>query len=283
MIKMQLKLMFSRPHFYIVLVLCTIMSIVFFIIAPNTPVGMVSHEFLYWGNCYTRGFSIFSTIYPFLLVVPFATSVMDDVSKKTCTGIFLRCDRKRYVLAKYVAVFVGNFLVIFIPFLLNLLLCFRFYDSNERSPFGERWLGNIDNMLYGTHKGYHSLSGKMLFADIFYDKPFLFYFLYLLLFAFVTGMLGVLVMSVSMWMRRYKIFLFLPVYILMRVGSTYTSMSLDRAIINPNRTFINLNLMDYVSPFGVGGCYYPILAGFIVLIIAFAVVSGIHMTRKEIV
>lgn len=283
MIKMQLKLMFSKPHFYIVLILCTVMSIVFFITAPDTPVGMVSHEFLYWGNYYTRGFSIFSTIYPFLLVVPFATSVLDDVSKRTCTGIFLRGDRKSYVIGKYIAVFAGNFLIIFIPFLLNLLLCFGIYGSNARTPFGERRLGNLDNMLYGTRKAYHTLSNKLLFADIFDKNPFLFYFLYLLLLAFLTGMLGVFVMSVSMWMRRYKIFLFLPVYILMRIGSTYTSMSLNRALANPNRTFVNLNLTDYAAPFGLGGCYYPILIGFMALIAVFAVVSGIHMTRREII
>lgn len=284
MIKTQIKLMFSKFNFYLALIICVVMSVIYFIKAPDTPAGMVSREFLYWGNGYTNGFITFSTIYPFLIVLPFATSFIDDLSKKTYLPVTLRGNKIQYIIGKYVAVFIGNFLMIFLPFLLNLCMCFMVYEKNDLTSFGERWLGNIDGILYGTNLKYNTPVKKTLFADIFMDKPFLYYILYLLLFAFLTGMLGVFLMAISMWIRKFKILLFVPVYVLMRIADTYTSISLDKALSNPNRTFVNYNILDYVSPFGFsGGCYYPIFIGLILFIIIFAIISGIHTVRKDII
>ena len=284
MIRTQIKLMFSKFDFYIALLICTVMSIIYFIKAPHTPAGMVSHEYLYWGNGYTSGFATFSTIYPFLIVIPFATSFIDDLSRKTYLPMTLRGDKQKYILGKYIAVFIGNFLMIFVPFLLNLILCFALYDKNSVTPFGDRWLGNLDGVLYGTNIVYDTPCKKTLFADVFFDNPFFYHILYLLLFAFITGMLGVFVMAISMWMKKFKILLFVPVYVLMSIAGTYTSISLNKAISNPNRTFINFNILDYVSPFNtIGGCYYPVLIGVMIVITLFAAISGIHVVKKDVI
>lgn len=284
MIKTQIKLLLTKYNLYIAGAVCTALSIIYFIKAPDSPVGMVSREYLYIGNGYTKGFSIFSVLYPFLVVIPFGMSYIDDITKKTYAPVVIRGDKKGYVAGKLIAAFIGNFLIVFIPFILNLVLTFMFYNENSKTPFGERTLGNLDGFLYGTNLNYNTPANNTLFADMFFSNPFLYYFLYLVMLASVTGLLGAFVVSISMWLKRYKILLFIPVYVLMRIASTYTDISLQKAVSNPNHLFINYNILDYVTPFNmISGCYYPVFIGMILFILLFVVVTAVHTINKETV
>ena len=188
-----------------------------------------------------------------------------------------RSSVRNYLAAKYIAVFVGNVLFVLLPFLVNYALCRLLYPVNASNPFGS----SLHAEITGSNHAYRTLSSGNPFAALFFENQTVFYLIYLLILCLVSAVLGIFVLSVSVWLRKYRILLFLPVYLILRIGSLITEISFNEAMENHEKIFVNFDLSDYLAPFGMGGTYYPILILFLLLLLLFSAVSYLWFCKKE--
>ena len=93
----------------------------------------------------------FSLLYPFLLVLPFSTSYIDDYKNQLLPVYISRTSRTIYYVSKLVASFFGTFLIIAVPFFINLILCNVFLPHNQNTWLGEYQMGNYFRQLLGTN------------------------------------------------------------------------------------------------------------------------------------
>lgn len=108
----------------------------------------------------------FSLLYPFLLVLPFSTSYIDDYKNQLLPVYISRTSRTIYYVSKLVASFFGTFLIIAVPFFINLILCNVFLPHNQNTWLGEYQMGNYFRQLLGTNILYQTSYTKMPFLKI---------------------------------------------------------------------------------------------------------------------
>lgn len=189
----------------------------------------------------------FAILYPFLVVLPFSTSYIEEYQNGLVPAYIIRSSRKTYYLTKLVAAFAGGALVIFLPFAVNLLLCNLFLPHNGNTWLGQYQMGNFYRWLTGTNLLYPVEYREEPFLGLFLCSPFWYNVLYVLLFAAFSGLLGMVVLSLSFWWRKHRILLFLPLFVVMQVLRGWDAWALTDAIRNGN-VYTNLDLLDYVVP-----------------------------------
>lgn len=223
--------------------------------------------------CYSdlnRLWFFFSYLYPFLVVLPFSTSYIDDERNQILPIYLSRSSRKDYYLSKLLACFIGTATVIGIPFLFNLLICNIFLPHNHNVWIGEYQLNNFYRSLLGINIAYETSYPEISFWKLFLYCPFLYNLWYLVLLSLFSGLLGTFVLSLSFWLKKNKIILFLPIYVIMQVSQIYDGRRLSDAIQNGSR-YTNFSIMEYIVPsITVGKSPFfilTVLVGFIFVIV----------------
>lgn len=241
---------------------------------------------LFIGTGWTRGWSVYSVLLPFLVVMPFAASFMDDRQKHTYVTIVSRSSTVRYLASKYAATFLGNFVMVSVPFLVNLLLCNLFMQHNGETPFGPvidapGMYSDYSNVLYGTNHLYASRHPGVLLASMREYSPVMHNIFFCIFTGVAAGILGIFLLSVSIWLKKYKILLFIPVYLMERAGSVLTEWSYSEAMRDPDRYFTNYTLTDYLAVFTFGGLDYRILFIFCGVVLIFSFATCCYWCRRK--
>jgi hypothetical protein len=118
--------------------------------------------------------------------------------------------RKQHYLSGAFACFIGSFLIICLPFLLNIFLNFISFPNNGVTRFdvwgsSAFWAGFYDD--FG--KAYLS------FPNLYLYHPQLYNVLFTLILSFCSGIFGVFAYAMSFFLSGlHKLCLFLPVYLL---------------------------------------------------------------------
>lgn len=196
--------------------------------------------------------SLFCIFYPFLVVLPFSTSYIDDYKNQLLPVYFSRASKKDYYIAKLVAAFVGPALIIAVSFLVNLLLCNCFFPHNGNTWMGEYQMPNYYRRLLGTGTVYRTLYPSVPFLEVYLFSPFLYNLIYILLFSLFSGLLGSFVMSLSFRIRKNKIILFAPIFIMTQLLQILDARSLSKAI-ESGGVYRNVNIFEYFSPLSSSG------------------------------
>ena len=114
--------------------------------------------------------SYLELLFPFLCALPFSFSILTDKAANTDTLLCAYCGKRRYIISKITAAFIGSFLIFFVPLMINGCL----------NPFGE-----------------------LLAA-----APFLYSMLHAFMFSLMSGVFGVLALACSVFCRRNKVLTF---------------------------------------------------------------------------
>lgn len=272
-----------RLEYKVVLQINMLYAISTFIHAYLTNYKGYDANSLFMGTSYTIYWGIYSTLFPFIIVLPFATTYIDDINEKTYYTYINRMGKGSYILKKILNTFMGNFIVFGIPFMANLLMCNIFIGHTRKSPLGMYDSRNFIMAMTGENQLYSSFTPNMPFISVFKFSPMLYNVIFVIMLSFVAGIMGCAILAFSFWFSNYKLLLFLPFFLISKVGKVLTTYSFSKAMRNQNVKFVNFNLVDYISPFSFGGKVY---LGFIVgvgLLIAFVAISGIIFSQKEIV
>ena len=222
------------------------------------------------------GWPIISTIICFWFVVPYADSYMDDLHDGVLPSIFLRGERKKYVISKIIVTYIGTFLALIIPLLFSQFLCKRVYYRGS-NPWDE---DDLYGVLRGTRGRY--LQKKTLFADVYFKNYALYYFLFACFLAAVLSLIacGLQVVVLNSKNRFIRILIFFPVFVLNVVTSRMTDIHHMRYMHKKTNIFLNYKFMDYLAPGTYDGKYYPFLWGLLALVVLYIVWGSVHWLKK---
>lgn len=281
MLKMQISTMFRGKGFKAAFGISMICAVLFFIIESPMPYGVFNGFYAYCGMGDCNEWAMFSFLLSFLIVLPFATSFQDDLHKRTYGALMIRENRREYIKAKMTATFIGNFIMVVIPFLLNMLLCFIFLSHVTNTPYGEPGSNLFIAIMEGSGADYSSIHPGQPLVGLIKFSPVLYCILYLILLGVFCGLAGVVVLALSFWVRKYKLVLFLPFLLIGQLGETWTGISLNQAIEDRSHVFWNFSLWDYVAPFSYTGKSYVIFWGFVAVLCVFVYVSYRHILKLD--
>lgn len=235
--------------------------------------------------CYSQMnglWGMFSFLYPFLVVLPFATSYIDDYKNKLLVVYFSKASRRVYYLSKILAAFMGTALVIAIPCALNLILCNLFLPHNYNTWMGEYQSESFYQAVTGTNHLYETAYRGILLPDLFLRSPLLYNIVYLLIFSSFSGLLGAFVLSLSFWLRKRKTILFLPLFFIISILDTINIKWLYMAI-EGKKSYVDVAVLDYVVPsFSNGGMNPVFICSVIVILFGFMIVSTVHATKEDL-
>lgn len=285
-VRSQFWTMVRQKEFLFAFFVSTLYACIAFILAlysaSQQDLSMIfdASQFICYGTSF-GAWGYFKAILPFLVVLPFATSYIDDYNNHLLPAYVSRVSRGVYFSSKAIACFLGTAIVIFIPFLLNFLLCNIFLPHNTNFTFGEYQRTNYFRTLLGTNLIYETAYPTIPFLDIYLVSPQLYNFLYLFLLSGFAGLLGSFILSISFIWPRSKVLLFVPVFLIQRGLLEYDAGELSRAIKHGS-IYINWDLIDYVIPSISKGKSPYLIGAVIVILMLFIIVANCYATRRDL-
>ena len=251
-LKVQLKIMARKAEFQIAFLVTLFYACFAFVYVFLMNTGRDVSEYIDANrqigySQYHVFWFVFSFLYPFLIVLPFATSYIDDYKNRLLQIYVTRVSRWQYYGSKLLAGFIGTTVMIAVPFLINLFLCNLFLPHNYNTWIGAYQSTNYIRIVLGTGYDYAAVSYKMPFLELYLASPFWYNIVYLLVFSAFSGLLGSFVLGLSFMIKRWKIVLFLPVYLLLRILQTCDMFSYSYTL-DGGMTYINYDPLNYVTP-----------------------------------
>ncbi len=279
-IKMQFILMINsisfKVGFSIVMVYVLASYIISLISSMSTDIAiMYSAHALFCGVEFSALRTIFEVVFPFLVVFPFSFSYLTDLSVKIHPYFIGRMGRRNYFAGKIITNFIGTFIMIFVPFCVNLLLCYITFPWNNNHIFGDYNALNYASELLGTNVTINTVQAGLPFLKLFLYSPMAYNFMYICIFSVFSGLAGVLSGIVSFYIKTYKILLFIPVYLLFYIGNFLNILSVrfDK--------YINFRLMDYIYVNPSFGRSFFVPLCFVVFMLVASFFSFRYACKKE--
>ncbi len=147
----------------------------------------------------------FMMYYPFIVVLPAGFLYMADRDTSMYIIIQAQQSKRDYYIAKYVAAFSGGFMTFTVPFFIGLLL--------NVLTFPLEATGTLTNFeIYS--RTYYMYADSYLFSDLYLSNIYLYCIVTILIFGVFSGVISVFLVAVSTFRIKYRIFMFLPFYLI---------------------------------------------------------------------
>ena len=219
-----------------------------------------------------RAWGIFTSLFPFLVILPYSLSYLAEWDGGLLPAILTRVSRRNYCLSKMIACFLGNVLIILIPFSMSVLFSHAAFSGLSNLPGVEYRLLNYGNLISGKAWFVPLKYPVLPMARLFVNHPFWYAFVHILILAGTSGIFGVFLLMLSFLVRRIRAVLLLPVFLLVRITSAISDFSLETSMNDPTIPYVNHSLMDQFC-IGVNNAVSPFLLPVIfVLIFIFCIV-----------
>lgn len=223
----------------------------------------------------------FREVFPFLAVLPFSLSYLNDRDSGVIPLVLSRESKKTYFLSKTFVCFCGSALIILLPLAFQLLLCHIALPSGYNYPFGSYGDPNVDALLTGSALLFRTDHPTFPFLTVFVRTPTGYNLLYLLLLSLFSGLLGVVPLCLSFLIRRYRALLFVPNFLLLRLSSVLEQISYQRASENPACLYTNYRIMDYFGPFTYMGQSPVYILSVVLALVLFCVICCTAAIRRD--
>ena len=245
-IRSQLLVMIEKAgfkiSFSIVLGYCLICYIINVLHSINVDLSMIlSADSLFSLNSNASMWSVFNVIFPYIVILPFSFSYIDDNNSNIHPYFMQRVGKKQYFIGKIIVSFIGGFIIIFVPFAVNLLLHHITFPDNHNTFWGIYNTLGYCNALTGSDVIVSTQQKGLLFLKLYLYNPFLYNLLFLVICSIFSGILSMLSTSFSYICSKNKIVIFLPVFLFFYLGSIADD------IFYGSNNYINCNWLDYVS------------------------------------
>ncbi len=232
----------------------------------------------YTGNGLSLGWSVFSALWPFLVVLPFATSFIGEKKDQIVVPAVSRGSYGRFMVSKVAVAGLGSMMVIGGVLLAELLVSYVIYPVNHNVQLTGYQSGNFIRHLLGTNQMYRSCNPETPMIGFYIDSPFLFELVYVIINCGFAFLCGCTISALSLCMNKSRIALFLPLYIIVYGSLNLRTILWDRAIAGDSM-FVNPYWMDYLAPFGVGslsGVYAATVCGILAAVTIGCTTLGIR-------
>lgn len=124
--------------------------------------------------------AIYMTIFPILAALPYGASYFDDKKTGYIKNICIHVKKERYLLAKYIAVFLSSGTTVVLPMLFNLMLTASVMPS-----------------LIPSMNGLFAPGSSGMFANIFHCHPYVYIFIYLVMYFIYGGVFASIALAVT--------------------------------------------------------------------------------------
>ena len=139
--------------------------------------------------------SYLELLFPFLCALPFSFSILTDKAANTDTLLCAYCGKRRYIISKITAAFIGSFLIFFVPLMINGCLNYLIFDNSMGANlFNPNWRFNGFGVMRATDYP-NAPFGELLAA-----APFL----YSMLHALLTFGVGFLIINIMQFLENYS-------------------------------------------------------------------------------
>ena len=148
-------------------------------------------------------------LYPILIVCPAGFTLLSEKKRKTDCVLITRIGSIQYYLCKTIAAFFVTMIVFTIPFLIEFGLNCVSFPLAASGDF-------VDLNRYSTD--YIELTNNYMYSTLFHMNSYLYTFVGILFWGITSGIIGMFTVALSGIISfRFKILLFLPVYILLNI------------------------------------------------------------------
>lgn len=189
----------------------------------------------------------FILLYPILVVIPAGFSYAEDYETKNIVNIVSRVGNKNYYIGKIAAVAIITFCVFTLPFLLEIFLnCISF-------PMAAT--GNLSNFSIYDFRYNNELSNYFWLA-LYLESPYIHAIVCILFLGFVSAVFSIFVLAISTFRIKYKIFLFLPVYVIIFLLDNFTNIFKEISFSTSYQSYLLLytyTTKNYFACFAVLG------------------------------
>ncbi len=239
-LKYELKRLFSRKEFFIVMVIAFFYISVDFIyhsvMLINSPLFELPSAYQMWilynkvGGQWGQVFVFF--LIPLFAAIPYSDSYLEDKKTGVINFIVTRCDKRLYLFCKGIAVFFSGFIVVFTPLLIDQLLCLCLLPVYSPSE-------NVVN--HPTYNAYQFLS-TVQFPKLHSINPYLHNLFYMLLNGVCAGVIALVSYSISFFRKMNRYLVVILVFLF------YLIENIAGRLISSSTTFSIFNYL-YILPF----------------------------------
>jgi hypothetical protein len=214
-INYQLKNAFCSSGFIRILIFMIIFSIVSFVIKCVT---VFKAEIVTVPSAYEQFFlnginfeyvTVFEIIFPFAICAAFSDSYVSDCKSNYININIIRGNSKQYYFSKMIAVYIIGFLIMFLPQILNYVLCIITFPINSTKVYTQDlWQSDFFISSFNEHFFYKS---------IYLLSPYLYFLLYIFISSIMAGFISLIAYQASYFVKN-KIFVISFMFILMNLS-----------------------------------------------------------------
>lgn len=237
-----------RFSFLLVLALCIGMPFVYAVQYTGcSTMQLPATHTLYVGNAMGLVWDYFQLVFPVLVIFPYSMSFFEESKNGTLLYIQARSSRKQYYISQLITAFIGGFVIICIPFLINILLNAILFpaEGNDYLSTFDRYTYNWSGSITGSTTVFPVLAKGFVFKGLYADHPQLHNLLFALLAGVGAGMMAMLAYACSMVVRRNRFFLFLAMYLIFEVLAMVNSVLYDRW--SESSVYVCTDFVSYLS------------------------------------
>lgn len=175
--------------------------------------------------------ALFYLILPLMASLPFADSFCIDKNSGFIKNVAIRCNKKKYLKAKYAAVFISAMVVTAVPLVLSIILAVCTFPNIIPIP------------AQGNFKVYENMWGSL-----FYFNPYIYLFLYIFIDCIFSGLLACIALFAAQFAENRFIVLltpFITAVFLMAIGNFFPNTLISKIV--PSEF---MNMSQSITPNG---------------------------------
>jgi len=152
-------------------------------------------------------YSLFIFIIPILVVIPYGATYFSDMKSGVIKNYYTRIEKKKYLIAKSIAVFLSAGVVTVVPLIVNLAITSAMLPSIIPQPTGE-----------------FSIRANAIWSSIFYTYPYIYIMLYMLVIFLLSGCIACVTLSLSLFANNKFVAMLFPFLLcnVIRILSSYS-------------------------------------------------------------
>lgn len=213
---------------------------------------------------YASNFRLF-LIYPLIVVLPMGMSFCIDRDSREINYLSVRFGLKQYYFGKLITAFLITFIVFTIPFLFEFginCIAFPLKASGDES--------NIP--YYDTVEAIKNYAFPTLYVKL----PYLHCIIGIFLWGISAGIWGAFAMAVSLYIPKFRLFVFIPVYLIHTILGR-----LDDTVFNS----LGFEILprDYMVIHNGINKNYPLYLMFMALLAAISIIITWHKSRRDMI
>ena len=197
----------------------------------------------------------FFLLIPLFAAIPYGNSYFKDMNMGMSNYILLKCSKKQYINAKYLATFISGAIAVGIPLIVNFLVCTM--TMSTFNPFPD--------------DGMNMMMPKSSMSLLYYKQPMLYFIISVIMIMIYAGSMAVVAMCSSIYTSRIYVVDIFPMLFSIAV------VSLGEIIENSSVMPINFINPAYSYPRII---YYIVIVG-TVIIFTYANVMLLGNIRNE--